>query len=104
MITVKQEEKLLDRIKALSELEFSSFLSELSVHIRKNNWGHIIDEYFEIETFEAENNELQEELEDMTKEKDDMADALSEISDLCDEADEFDDDLYDVIEKIKKLV
>jgi len=104
MITIKQESKILDRVKSMSELEFSSFLSELSQHIRKNKWEHVINECFEIETFEAGNSELQEELEDMTKEKDDMVDILSKISDLCDEADEFDDDIYEVIEEIKKLV
>lgn len=82
MITLKQEESLIDQVKALSEIEFSSLLREMSQHLRRNHWEHMIDDCFEIETYE-------DELDEMTSKKNECLDRamqaeekLNEIRDL----------------------
>lgn len=62
MITAYEQEILLDKIKDLSELEFASLLKQMSEHLRRNNWEHIIDECFDIETYEDELEETRERL------------------------------------------
>lgn len=62
MITAKTEQELIDRIKTLTELEFSALLTEMAAHLRKNNWEHIIDECFDIETYEEELDSANEEV------------------------------------------
>lgn len=46
MITVKQESKLLEKIKSMTELEFTTFFEELADHIEKQNWEHIVERHF----------------------------------------------------------
>lgn len=91
MITVKQESKLLERIKTLSELEFSALLKEMADHIGKNHWEHIIDECFEIETFA-------DELEEMEDERNYLQHKLEEIDLICEsveDVEEFEDDGFE---------
>lgn len=62
MITAYEQEVLLDKIKELSELEFVSVLKQMAEHLRQNNWEHIIDDCFDIETYEDELEEARERL------------------------------------------
>jgi hypothetical protein len=89
MITLRQEEKLIERIRSLSELELSSLLKEVSIHIRNNKLDHLVDSTFESEarhSLEVTENEL--------------IDANNRITELDDEV----ADLRIKIKKIKELL
>jgi hypothetical protein len=89
MITLRQEEKLIERIQSLSELELSSLLKEVSIHIRNNKLDHLVDSTFESEarhSLEVTENEL--------------IDANNRITELSDEV----ADLRIKIKKIKELL
>lgn len=96
MITAKQETHLLSEIKSLSELEFSSFLKECADHIWKNKWDHIIDECFDIETFESELYALKELFDELRDEKYDLERRLEKAIDAL-------DDMEDSIENTKLM-
>jgi hypothetical protein len=80
MITVKQEEKLISKIKNLSELEFSSLFYEISQHIHGNNWLHIVDENFD--SYEDEFEEMQEERDEWRRKAKDLESKIEQIKDL----------------------
>lgn len=101
MITAKQESVLLKKIKSLTELEFSALLKEMSEHIRKNNWEHIIDECFDIDTHEEELEDLQRDFDSATDEKDDLSAKIYKAIDMLDELEIIDDDLQKEVDKIK---
>lgn len=93
MITIKHEASILEAVKAMSELEFSSFISECAEHIRKNKWEHIIDECFEIETFEDEVNGLKEEIDGLSDERSELERRLERAIDQLDEMDDSDENI-----------
>jgi hypothetical protein len=64
MITVKQQSKFMDRIKAMSELELASFLEELFEHLDKNKMMHLV-----IKDNSSEIRELQENADEFRKGK-----------------------------------
>lgn len=69
MITVKQESKLLEKIKSMTELEFVTFFEELSDHIKKHNWDHVVKSRFgKEEELEEEIQSLESSLEESEKE------------------------------------
>jgi hypothetical protein len=82
MISVREQESLMQKIESLSELEFSEVLRQMAGLIHRNKWNHIIDDCFDIETFE-------DELDEMTANKDKWYDRaiqaeekLNEIRDI----------------------
>lgn len=89
MITLKQEEKLLDRIKALTELELTTLIQELKDHFRKNHLNHVFDDitdnsYLQDQVYELEEkvDSLEEKLEEATSDAqhwEDKADQASKI-------------------------
>lgn len=107
MITVKQQEKLINRFETLSELELDSVLSELTEVITRNRMNHLVERHFDFEDLEAQNHELSEQVEDLereVKELEDSSENLGEISNLCEEADEVEDFEEGAFEKLKKLI
>lgn len=114
MITVKQHEKLIDRIKSLSELELTSFMEDFAVHIRGNNLTHLIDNSFnlrdqddEIEDLEHDLEKMERDLEKMEREKEDAEEKLSEIENLCYVAmdvEEFEEDAFAQVQKIVQQI
>lgn len=79
MITLRQEEKLIDRLKSLSEIELQGVIDELVNHICKNNMEHILTSAFysdEIRVLENENEKLQDKCYR-------LEDKLQEIKNLC---------------------
>lgn len=70
MITVKQQEKLIDKIKGLTELEFTTLFEELGDHIQSEGWHHVIKKYYDAEDYDNQIEDLNdtiEELEDENK-------------------------------------
>lgn len=107
MITVKQQEKLIDRIKGLSELELDGFLEELSSHIRKNNLIHLIDSNFNLNDHAAELEDLERDYRDLETEKDKLVDDLFDINSLCKRAEdieEFEEGAFDELKSIIKEI
>lgn len=82
MITAHDEESLIDTIKGLSELEFAAILKQMAEHLRRNDWEHMIDECFDIETFEEEYNNANEEVALFKKKFHDADNLLNKIREL----------------------
>jgi hypothetical protein len=109
MITVKQHEKLIDRITGLSELEFTSLIEDIATHVNRNKLHHIISSSFILDTgYSIE--EMEDSLDDLEKEKDDLVDKLFDIERLCDEASQIEayeekafESLQSIITKIKDI-
>lgn len=76
------DESIVDRVEKLSEMEFSELLRNMARIIERNKWESIIDDCFDIDTYEIENEELQREvryLEERNKTGEDMSeDKLAE--------------------------
>lgn len=73
---------LIDQIKTLSELDFSALLREMAEHIRREKWEHIIDDCFDIETYEDELDEVKEELKSIRQKYSESNDTLNQIRNL----------------------
>jgi cell division protein FtsB len=79
MITVKQHEKLIDKISGLSEIELDQLLKDVGEHLRKNNLEHLIDNAFqmddqtdEIEGLEQRVSELESEIDTLESDSRDL--------------------------------
>lgn len=64
-MTLKQENKLIDRIKSLSELELTTLIEELRDHFRKNKLNHVFDDVTDCSHLQDEINELEEKVESL---------------------------------------
>jgi len=82
MITVKQQEKLIDRIKSLSELELSAFMEDFAEHIQKNNLIHVVENRFKIPDYEEDIDELNEEMKELERERDELKDTVNKIRNI----------------------
>lgn len=105
MITVKQESKLLEKIKSMTELEFVTFFEELSEHITKNQWHHIVTERFFKDEISYEEQELHDKIEQLENDALTYVAALSTIHDECgDNEEETDvDTLKKFLQRVKEL-
>jgi hypothetical protein len=81
MITVKQQEKLINKFETLSELELQSVLGELADFIRKNKYEHLIVNLFDDEIEDAAGDRLADETEGLEKEIDNLEDSIRDIKD-----------------------
>lgn len=106
MITIKQQEKLLGRIKTLSELELEAVFKEICEHLQRNDMRHIIKNVIDPDDFESEAEELTDTLSDMENERDEKIDDLSTIDSICDEAEGIEDfeDPEKQIEELKSII
>lgn len=77
------EEKLVEKVKGLSELEFETFFEELAVHIKRQDWAHIIMQHFAAESIYG------------------LTDALSG---LADEANEIKQKVVEIKKDLKKFI
>lgn len=82
MITAHDEESLINTIQGLSELEFAALLSQMAAHLRRNNWEHIIDDCFDIKTYEQELDEANERIEGLRDKLRSAEGKLDEIRDI----------------------
>lgn len=104
-------ENLMQQIKALSELELDEFIHELSEHVEKNNLYHVIQNNFfdfdEVPDLENQIALLEEEAEDLARQRDELYDQLFGIkviiSDLYVEFDSK-ETLWEAIQKIEQIL
>ena len=82
MITLKQEEKLLDRIKSLTELELTTLIQELRDHIIKNDLGHIFNAISDVEDLRDEIDDLNDKIEKLESENSKLESKLDEINSI----------------------
>lgn len=87
MITVKQHEKLIDRITGLSELELDQLLKDIGQHLYKNNLEHLIDNAFQMDDQTEEIERLEEEVDNLENKLDDLKNRLDEIWRIADHDD-----------------
>lgn len=76
----------------------------MSDHIHRNNWDHIIDECFDIDTHEEELEDLQRDFNSATDEKDDLNDKINTAFHALDDLEIIDDDLQKEVDKIKDML
>lgn len=107
MITAKQEQKLIDRIKSLSELELEALMEELRPYLRKWNMSRVLED----RDLAAELEEAEECIEELKEKKDDLVDKLTDIEAICEnalEVEEYEDKAYEKLcswfEQIKDLI
>jgi hypothetical protein len=81
-MTAYEEETLMDKIKALSELEFSAILKQMAEHLRRNKWEHIIDDCFDIETYESELGDANDEISELKEKLSSERATLNKIREL----------------------
>lgn len=79
MITVKQESKLLEKIKSMTELEFVTFFEELGDHIEFEGWQHVIKKYYNADDFEHQIEDLNETIETLEGDNRRLNDAIFEL-------------------------
>ena len=77
MITLQKEEKLIDKLCSLTELEIQPILKELREHLYKNKMGHLMED--NLQRVE----ELEDEVEDLKEEIQGLESTLDEIKMLC---------------------
>lgn len=107
-ITVRQHEKLIDRIKGLSELDLDQLLRDIAQHLYKNKQEHLINSAFQMDDQTEQIEDLEKEVYDLEQERDDLQDSLHEIHNIClsvGDVEEFDDEAFaelkDAIKQIK---
>lgn len=99
MLTLKQEDRLIKKITSLTELELSSIIKRIAEHLQKNNLEHLIDESFDIETYEDELEDAQDRIEVLESTLSDIL-SIAEMIDL----DDMDEDVVeDKISEIQNL-
>lgn len=99
MLTLKQEDRLIKKITSLTELELSSIIKRIAEHLKKNNLEHLIDESFDIETYEDELEDAQDRIEVLESTLSDIL-SIAEMIDL----DDMDEDVVeDKISEIQNL-
>src|SRR5688500_11704885 len=97
MITTRQHEKLIDRIKGLSELELDDLLKDIGQHLRKNKMEHLIDNAFDMDDHTEQIEELEEDVRELETEKDGLTDKLHEIFMICEsveDTEEFEEEAF----------
>lgn len=83
MITVKQQEKLINRFETLSELELDSVIEDLYAVLSKNHLTHLIDRHNGNTELQEEVECLKDELKESQQEADDLKDKLLEIKSIA---------------------
>jgi regulator of sigma D len=99
MLTVRQHDKLIDRITGLSEIELDQLMQDIADHLRRNNLDHILDVY----DLQQEIDVLEDELKEAEESKEEVDEKLSEIVNLCYAAldiGEYEDDSFEKIVSI----
>jgi predicted nuclease with TOPRIM domain len=93
MITIRQHDKLINKIKTLSEIELDQLLSDLAEYINKNNLNHLADNAFRF-------NDQSDEVASLEDEVDRLEDKLQEKSNECISIESRVDDAIDVLEAL----
>lgn len=110
MITIKQQEKLIERFETLSELELDSVLEELVAHLEKNHLWHLLEKHTGADDLENEVEDLEQKVTELEEDIHEYKDSMREIENVCDsveETQEFEDGAFDelkaALNKIKNL-
>lgn len=78
-LSIEEREAINRHINELPEIEFIELLKEMAATIRRNKWEHIIDDCFEIETFENEIEEANGEIAQLKHDLQSERDTLNKI-------------------------
>ena len=85
MITINQQERLIERFETLTELELDAVIKGLIGVLEKNKMMHLIDNSADLEEKVAKNN-------------------LQEIANLCESVEELEEYEKDAFDKLKKTL
>lgn len=107
MLTIRQHEKLIDRVAGLSELELDGLLKDIAYHLRKNNLRHLIDNAFQPDDYEENIADLESDLNEMEDERNDLKEKLFDVRVLCEQAadiEEYDENAFDSLKALFKEI
>lgn len=76
-----ETEKIIDTIGKLPEIEFAEVLGGIAEQIRRNNWNHLVDDYFNIDDHSEELEDAEHKLEKLKGEKDALREAIQDAID-----------------------
>jgi peptidoglycan hydrolase CwlO-like protein len=79
MLTVKQHERLIDKIKTLSEIELDGLLKDIVEHLQNNKLNHLLFSAYGLEDLSDEVDELQERVSELEEERDELKDTIDQI-------------------------
>lgn len=82
MLTVKQHERLIDKISSLSEIELDALLKDIIDHLRRNNLNHLIQSACDVDDLEATIDDLSNELQNIKRERDDLQGTIDKIKQI----------------------
>lgn len=107
MLTLKTEERLLTRLKSLSELELETLLMEFRDHITQNKMSGMVERVFSYESIpdlQSQVKDLSDEVYDLERERDDLQekcrDAVSSLRGLDLESDNLEDNIEGIIDDL----
>lgn len=91
MITLKKQEKIIERLKSLTEMDLKTVLEELRDHINFNEWGDMVNEVFGTDEAIKEANDLRDEIEELENEMQKKNDTLFNINVIASKADDIEE-------------
>jgi flagellar motility protein MotE (MotC chaperone) len=100
MLTVRQHDKLIDRITGLSEIELDQLMQDIAEHLRRNNLDHLLD----VDNLQEEIDCLEDQLKEAEESKEDVDEKLFDITHLCYAALDIEEYEEDSFEKIVSII
>lgn len=104
MITLKKQEKIIERLKSLTEMDLKTVLEELRDHINFNNWGDMVNEVFGTDDAIQEANNLREEIEALENDIEEKNDTLFNIKVIASKADDIEEYEEESFDELKRFI
>lgn len=88
MLTIQEENELIEKISSLTELEFRSLIESIKDHVTKNNLEQVISDNFELADSEemdelnSEVSKLEEKIEELETENSRLERIIDQIREL----------------------
>lgn len=82
MKTMETGLQLIDRIKALTEIELDDLLGEINDHLYQNKMQHLAERAFQIDDQIDTIEELEDEIKELKRERDDLKSTVDKIRNI----------------------
>lgn len=104
MITLKKQEKIIEKLKSLTEMDLKTVLEELRDHINFNEWGDMVNEVFGTDDAIKEADNLREEIEELENEMQKKDDTLFNIKIIASKADDIEEWQEESFNELKRFL
>jgi peptidoglycan hydrolase CwlO-like protein len=105
MLTLKTENRILTRLKSLTEIELQSLFDELRPYLEKNKMLHVLTDE-NVSELHKEIDNIQEELDDIERERDSLKEtcesAATDLDSLDLDADDADEKIQSIISDLRR--